>query len=904
MIILLLVAAAGSSLAAFNFSEVSQMVQKGPQRGLEALESLGAGAGDGFYMAIYQDTVANPSRLVEEQIQQRFGIDFRVDLSAPKMTGQYTFLDFFEDPTGYHQSPAAPTLKQSLQSDCVRIKTAQADDEERRWALVKRRLGERQQHLEDPQQAQLPSDEQIDREVLTRLIGLIDTEAQAQLDRALDDIPEYRGLGSQSLLLRCYEDFSAAVDFELKLQTLLHPSRKQLEALQTFVNGRLDDFSSAAAFTDIGTGSAFPKYDLLFDIDVIDFIIFGSPIATDITRPGQVTGDSTDVGRYGDYQDIVENSVTASGIQPPSSSPAREGGASTTSSTSTPPAAVRDLSGEGVTTGGFGTSSLADAGPYCVAEYQGISLDFSALDPIEETPETGREISAIEAARERTAVGQARERTAATTPATETGSARSPEAIGDLPGEGKHQLGKNRQALCEGTTGFDFGNDMIKLIFCVDIAFEKVGKTWQTTREADCLACQIAKINQTFEERVLKTSVRPHKNTGTVMESALCEDAFGDDIGFFNFIEWVPVKFYDDICYPQGGVTDESFAELVGYPEIVLRVNRPGFYVSCDVDFKEEKAIERCREAIGGNELSYEEFQSAYLSSLNQKITSPDQIDKETNVWAKLVGDQGIAQRELHFLLYQMGKDEPQYGEEEGFPQDYKIRLDYLERTLAEIQRDNTLVVDAARDQKAEQLICLKGFAAGRQQGENRYNCREYEDTFREFERDVHAERERVSRLLRRWNQRSRDFNGENSCGVFTGSGPVDAFFKTFEDRLSPDYFLTTNYRKTQTPEEQITQQIAANTEIEDLNRLFFEINQQVEAFSLSEQQHVQQEAFQSDQERSLQLYTALGEELANFRSAIRGLTDWWAEMINNKQFISKGGERINVLESYFEKLQ
>src|SRR5690606_5581572 len=97
---------------------------------------------------------------------------------------------------------------------------------------------------------------------------------------------------------------------------------------------------------------------------------------------------------------------------------------------------------------------------------------------------------------------------------------------------------------------------------------------------------------------------------------------------------------------------------------------------------------------------------------------------------------------------------------------------------------------------------------------------------------------------------------------------------------------------------------ISANMQIDDLNRLFSEISQQVEFIDQSKAQDALKQAFESSQDDSLLLYSAFAAELTNFRSTLQAFTDWWAKMVDEKDFISKGGQRINVLESFFEKLR
>lgn len=899
---MLLALAGWGTVFALDFSDVAEVSENEASRGA-SLSSLGEGEGTGFYMAIYEDVVREPNKQVEEKLKDRFGVDFRVDLSPTDEAGQGTFADFFEDPfASQYSGISAPSFESSLQSDCVRIRASQAQDVGRRWELLKKRLRERGQafdegEIPEPENFEQDADEVITRELLNRLIGLVDEESQTRLEEAFNTIPEYRDLSQQDALIRCYNDFSREVDYELKLQSILHPTQQQAQVLQTFMNNRLDDFSDQNSLY----GSSFPQYDLLFDIDVIDYILFGSPLSTNIQQSGNGSGflassggSSTAFGQT-EVNPFDPSNTTTDGSE-------QNGGASAAEA-QTVPLGVTDLN----PTGGFGTSTASFAGPFCSDDVDGEELDFTPLQEREEdtitiAPGLSQQVSG-------------------TLPPAEVIDSNPGNIVPDQDvttavvgvndgGEGQFQPSVNLNVLCEGSAGVNFGNDFLKLLFCINIGFEKQGKTWQTTRDENCIACFLYEMNQIFEEYVLSRSVRPHKNTGTIMESAICEDGYGDDIGFHFFLEWTPVKLFPDICYPEGGNGNdagarEQYAEMVGYPEVLQRVNREGLYVQCEADFKDENSQDRCREAIGGDELTYEQFQQAYVSTLDVENPpfSLDDVDRE-NVWAKLVGDQGIAEREVHLLLYRLGQDNAQYGEDEVIPQDFKVRLDKLRTRVDEIKRDDSLIVDAYQDQKTAQLLCVKGFSfASAENNAFAQSCNE-EDSFAQLEADILAEQNRIMRITQRWNTRSRDFNKQNQCQVFTGSGPIDAFWNTFEDKFDGGYYIQTDLRKTQSLQEQITGQIAENADLSDFESLFSAIESETQTIARVQQRQEQQESFETDQQRSLQLYTAFGAELATFRANMRALTDWWSEMVDEKQFVSKGGQRINVLESFFEKLQ
>jgi hypothetical protein len=907
----LILVAAGTALSdftrgdvdKFNWSDVNSTIRGGADAAIRAGQIRGddidvatgtsSAKGNGFYEAIYADTVRNPNKLAEKKIKERFGIRFKVDLAPASRQGQFLFYDFFKNPGGALSNPVVPTLQDTLQSDCVRIRSAQADDEVRRWNMVKRRIQEQQKAAESG------SGETTNREILLRLGNTIDDVAKAQVANALANVPELKSLNSQDILLKCYQDISSAVDFEFRLQSILNPSRKHLEALQTFMNGRLDDFTQSIPLTDISYGTSFPQYDLLFDIDVIDLLFFGTPVAT---TSGVASGGSADPSG-GNSRPFTDYAA----IQAVTSSEPGDGGSTTSESPGVPSpntssTGVNSPSQDGSSddstssTSAFGSSSNQFAGPMCTELETGLDLDYTELDAV--------------------ASGATGVITTPPTPTPQAPPVSVPPSSSPLPSnggplsippgevltqEGTYNLGLNRQALCEGTLGINFGNDMLQLLFCIDIKFSKLGKTWQSTPQENCIACHLTAMNQVFEEIIFKSSVRPHKNTGTIMESGICEDGYGDDLGFFSFIEFVPVKLYPELCYPKGGVTPTQYAELVGYPELLARVNKPGFEVQCDVHFIDEDAVKRCKEAVGGNTLNYYQFQEHYLESINLEtpMTSVGEGDRG-NTWVRLVGDQGVVERELHLFLYRLGQAQEQYGESVKVPQDFKAQYDYLRGQLDRIQKS-----DLSEERKLEQLMCLKGsFYGGQVSGENAFECEQYEYTYRQVDEAVSRERDRISGLTAGWNARSRDFNQENQCDTFSGSGIVDAFKEEFKGRFSFDYFLETDVRRAQSPAEQITRQVTDNSDIDDLNRLFSEINSQLDSVAQGKTQEQLRAEFQSSQESSLLYYSAFAVELGTFRSILKSYSDWWDKMLTDQQFISKGGQRISVMESFLEKLR
>jgi hypothetical protein len=903
LVLLLLVGGSSYASAEFNFSDVKEVSDNKLSRG-GSVSSLGEGEGAGFYLTIYEDIVKNPNKRVESAVKKRFGVDFRVDLGPAKKSGKLIFTDFFKDPlTKNYKDRATPTLKSSLTTDCVRIKAAQAEDEKRRWDLVKKRLGERKQAIEDgdikvPAPAPQSEAEIVNRELLTRLIGLVDERSDERLQQAISEIPDATTLNEQDTLLRCYSDFSREVDFELRLQSILHPTRRQMQVLSTFMNDRLDDFTDQNSLY----GSSFPRYDLLFDIDVIDYIIFGSPVST-TAGVSAAAGLPKKTGGFSDYAQITDATKSS-------------GGSDTAGGRPDDPNRNESIEGnssgsDGPEDGGFGSSTGSFAGPFCADDLDGLDLDERLLDPKERTELARRD-------EDDTPVDDGLEDLVPLSDLEDVDKDEDPEREGvSDTGEGKFQLGPNLTGVCEGTVGVDFGNDFLKLLFCINIGFEKKGRSWATTRDEDCIACHVYRMNEVFEEYVLKSSIRPHKNTGTIMESAICEDGHGDEVGFHFFVQTVPVKLFPDICYPEAGDGNDDevraeYADMVGYPEVLHRTDRETMYVECEADFKgKDKEKKRCRDAILGKEkLEYEGFRKAYMADIKRayqedpksRLQDIDRVDKDSNVWAKLVGDHGIAERELHVFLYRLGQVTARYQEDEVIEQDFKKRQDDLERRLKALENRT----DLGEIEKLEQYLCVKGFALAVQKDrKTKLDCDKDADTLVALEDDIITERNRVMRITQRWNSASKEFGRENKCATFSGSGLKDAFWdKTLSEKTDPGYFFETDYRRTQTPEQQLTGQLATNADLSDFDSLFSAINQEVEFVASAQTRKKQQVQFQTDQEKGLQLFTAFAAEMNNFRTNMQALTNWWFEMLDDNQFVNKGGQRINVLESYFEKLR
>jgi len=939
--LLLLTLSLTSSVSALDFSALSEAVQKGPAQGLEGLASATSGTGSGFYMSIYEDVVRNPNQEVEQAMKQQFGLDYQINLAPARQTGQYVFWDFFKDPWANPETAVEPSITSTIQSDCVRVAAARVDDEARRWRLVRKRLDQRNRAFEAPVSEISPENQRIDRETLNRLIGQVDKTAEERVQAAMELIPSYRGLTDQQQIFNCYQEMSRRASFELQLQTILHPQKKQLEVMQTFVNGRLDDFSHEAVGTDVTYGSSFPRYDLLYDIGVIEMLIFGSPVssrsgASSRSNASRANENVRTPRTFQDLEDVFPFTGPGDEDGPTVSSSLQSRTVRTSGSSFETVESDADEAEETIEdpdkTKSFGSSSTSFGGPFCVDPHEGISLQYgdspAEVDDESETDDAGEGLD-TEVIR-RDVDGELEIVTVETTvtpppSVQDAGQGDTAEAEIDQDTEGRIAYGNNRQALCEGPLSVDFGNDLLRLLFCIDIEFAKTGKNWETLRDEHCIACHINHMNRTFEQLVFQSSVRPHKNTGTIMESGICEDGFGDDIGFHFFLEVVPVRFYPEICYPTGGVSQEEYAEYVGYPELYQRLKNPGLYIECDKDFPgDEEAVKRCQKALGNrNRYSYDELKQEYQNAMKDQsvplatvdepwvslmnddgdkyyladgIEELSDIDPDSNVWARLVGDQGIAEAQLHFFLYRQGKAPPRFGEDELFVKDYELRLQYIRETMDEILRDRSLQVTAETDQKMEQMLCLKGYT--------QYQCDEYRDTLRRYEDDITRERDRVEFLTGRWNQRSRDFNGENSCQTFSGSGSVDAFLDTFGDAVHGDYYLETDTRRTQSPEQQVTGQVQANTGLQDLGAIFAQIDQQVQYMAESQESERQLEQFQTVQERNLALNSALAVELTAFRAHITAMTNWWADMVDKKQFVSKGGQRINVLQSFLEKLR
>ncbi|MDF2379668.1 MAG: hypothetical protein P1V18_05655 [Candidatus Gracilibacteria bacterium] len=834
--------------------------------------------GKGFYMSIYKNVVVEPNEMMKEELSQRFGLDFKISLQPKALTGQKTFVSLYDSPADGYSPQYIPELTNTLDESCARIQAGVIDQEARRMDLLFARLQDKKIFAEKKTVKPEPTQDELDIAAVNRLIQSFPAVKEGFVQELVKNIPQGNQLDEQSVLLDCDREIRDAVDFEMRLQQLLHPHRKQLEILQTFMNGKLEDFEGL------------PRYDLLLDIDVIESVFFGTGVSS-----GDTGGKNTEEKKRKDealevFRDVVDSTVA----ELPGSGVATGVGSQSFVRALLDPfenAFLGKISGES-TTLGFGKRSSASAGPLC-PDQAGLGLDFSTIGKTNDVQNrdlgTLEDIAASRAAEiiRQDAVDldidlQERVAQRLANPVVENGQLQ----------EGK-QTALNAQSVCQGNTGFDFGNQLIRMVFCLSIEFNKVGKTWKVVRD-DCISCHIAKMNQVFEEMLLNKSVRPHKNTGTIMESALCEDAYGNDVGFFSFIEWVPVKFYPDICYPEGGITNEGTARLTGYPELVSKLEQSGNSVDCRT-LESDEAKDTCRDAlVFTNTMSSSEYDGAYLIKDDR--------------WKRLVGERGEVERELHEFLVRLGKAEPRHGEEAILFDDekkhYQKRRECLAQRIHLIQT-SSLPVSTLEDQKTLQLLVVKGYSnADIQPGLVPEGC-DAVDTVSTLEKDITDERNRVMKEAARFNQAARDFNRNSSCGPFSDPGLLDQLVDFAENRvISGSYYIDTEFRATQTPQEKVSGQILDNTDITDIDVLLNEIGQAVENNQESLKEEQNKRVFQMMQEKSQVLPSALGQELNSLRTNLQSFTDWWSEMVDKKQFVDESGTRINALESFTKKVR
>ncbi len=932
-------------------NKIVQGIRQAPKDVYEAVHGFGEGSGTGFYMSIYESVVSQPNTAVENRIKERFGISsFSLDIAPASGSGPQIFTDFFKVGASSLFSPVKryqPNLFGSLQQDCRRIKAAQISDTERQWDLVSARVQEQIDELNKKIITGKASDvEKKKMENLKASRANIEAVKVASMVLLTQQVSKKVNLDQQALLT-CYVEFSHDIDFEIQLQKLLHPHSVQLEAMQTFTNGKLDDFTRSGGElnpTDINLGYVFPRYDLLLDLQAIDTLIFGSPLVID--RPDSVAPAGTPGAKkktFSNYpelaQAVMENQKSVESIvgkplpnlinpnsnlqpvvspQPDSSGKVLFKVAPGSGIESIPPSS------------GFGSGigAIVIAGPTCpVTNRSGLSLDYSTVGKAPGTVATvSPAFDEVQYVRKLTgnepALVSSRDTTLPNTnifapPLLTPGRPLSEvdqhiaKDIDQLKARGQFSVGKNEKAACQGASGLNLSNDFLDLSLCLDFKMSKTGKTWKSVNDDTCLQCQIAKMNQVFEDKVLKKSVRPHKNTGTIMESGLCEDATSSNMNWGGLIEWVPVKLFDDLCYPKAGVSQEDYAKLVGYPEIVSKIDQSDKEIICRGDFIDPDAIARCSKAISGPKMSYEQFKMYYLKGLdwlvklqkgNQNahgIEQPEDADKEKNTWARLVGDRGIVERELHVLLYRLGKVPAQFEEDKNIQQDFKKRLDGLRAKLKTIQD-----LPESED-KIQQFLCLKGYFYGEQQqagGVKAFDCAGFSETFKKLDDDVNAERTRIGKMLKRWNQMSADFDRDHACSVFDSMS-----FKRLEqgivNRFSSDFYLDTNTGRKEAPEDQFLKQISVNRGIDDLSQLFSEVDKSISTVKDVNDQKIKAQQVTNDQQVVLQ-FAQIRDEFKQFQTNLGSLTDAWGKMIQTDSFVSKSGGRISILESFLEKIK
>lgn len=851
-------------------------VQGGPRvlgEGLDGLSEQINGRGTGFYMSIYKNVVNEPDEMLKEQLSNRFGLNFELSLQPQTLSGQETFAALYDAPANSYQPRYVPELENTLDQICARIRAGAIDEELRFWDLAHRRLKDQKIFTERPDPVSDQNQNEIDVAAVNRLIQSFPSVKEGFVQDLVKQIPTSQELLDQDTLFDCDREIRDAVDFEMRLQQLLHPQRKQLEVLQTFMNGKLEDFEGL------------PRYDLLLDIDVIESIFFGTGVTS-----GEVAQSSREKKEREEQALEVFRDITDSTVSELPDGGVRTGGGSLSFVRSLldpfERAFVSQIPDQPSTLG-FGKRSGQSAGPFC-PDRAGLGLDFSTVGQTPaSTGQSSQTLEELEASRAAEIIRRDGGDVDLDVPSG-VRIAEPEQEDGELQ-EGQQSV-VNSQSVCQGNSGFDFGNPLIRMVFCLTVEFKKVGKTWQVVSD-DCISCHIAKMNQVFEEMLLTKSVRPHKNTGTVMESALCEDAYGNDVGFFSFIEWVPVKFYPDICYPQGGITNEDTARLTGYPEIVAKVSQPGNSYDCRT-LEDDKAKERCQDAlIFSDTIDSDQYDLAYVI--------------RDELWKRLVGERGEAERELHEFLYRLGKTEPRHGEEEFLEQDLKQRKECLNQRIQLVQSNADLAVSGDTDKKTVELLKIKGYFEGESAAATVPEGCDAADTVSQLESDISAERDRVVREAARFNQAARDFNRKSACGPFSDPGFYDQFANFVDDQvLNGDYYLDTKFRATQTPQERVSGQILENTDVDDIDTLLNEIGQAVENNQESLREKRELESFAQRQAKSQVLPSALAQELTSLRTNLQSFTDWWSEMVDKKQFVNKSGKRINALESFLEKVR
>ena len=862
----------GSS-AQSGVDAVSNAIRQSPGALGSGLSAVGQGfqqaagqqVGRGFYMKIYEQIVAEPNKKVKEQLNSRFAVNINLRPQPLSRTGSYTFLDLYEEQGKTETNQYVAELTGDLSQICRRYLGGMMDDQVKALDLLAKRLQQKQEFA---------SAQEL-RSLVNQINTLLPSVPAARAKLIQQRLEELSALDTtdQQVLLNCERDLRDEIGFESRLQTLLNPSRTQLEALYTFMNGQLEDY-----------GFGLPKYDLLLDIDVIEAIFFGTGISSGISGDGRVAVDPRRQAALETFQELTGSAYeelpeTTTGVVTRSTS-------SVFSRLFSPftESFITKIPGERQTLG-FGTGSSSASGAFCPDDI-GLNLNYNTVGraPAETSVPSSADSAGTDPEGGVSTLGtlvQQDQISLQGAPAMPTGK---PDVVNGQLQEGNKRSNLNAQSACQGTTGLDFGNDLLRLVFCLTVEFKKVGKTWTKARE-DCIACQVYAMNQIFEEQLLSRSVRPHKNTGTIMESAICEDGYGDDVGFFSFIEWVPVKFYPDICYPSGGVTNADRGEIIGYPEILAKLEKPAGEVECEVDFKDEEAKNSCFQALNGiGYANYDYFKQAYLD--------------RSEFWTNLVGERGQAERELHDFLYRLGKVPPVHGEEEQLEQDLLEKRRQIEQRIGEIRNNPNLIVSADRDEKTEELLCLKGYFR------TDSNCLPGQLSIDQFERELFRERERVMTRLKRYNQRQNDFSQTTSCSPFALPGLFEQLGDFLTNRVfDADYYLDTRFRRTQTPVEKLTGQITTNTDIDDIDTLLSTINSELEFNQQSLENEVTQREFEGAQDQSRILAEAFGPELNNFRTIMTQFTDLWSEMVDKQQFVSKSGKRINALESFLQKV-
>jgi hypothetical protein len=860
------------------------------------------GTGANFYGDIY-GSIKQGTRLgFLDEMNRSSGMAFEEDL----LSG-FKLPDFFWDyATEANPNPAFEVVTTTVDAgQCAQVFAQQAMREQQQYRVLRARLLERIDS-DDSFLGGLAVDDYLKRfdEATPELLSLAEAEALSGVIRNTTD---------------CASTIEKEAAFESRLSLLFTPLEQELEVQQTFANGTLSDFQKGVGngvrqyFNRSGFGDpGLPKYDLVFDLELVEKILFGTGVSIDSGDVAQGGSDPRNSDNtYDAYSDHLKDALKGTDDSQVGSVVLPGGGVlpidngSQTSTTALPSAGSAGGSRSGgAVAGAVGPDGRPIEGDKAVCPYDtGISLNFSGIGsdgsfrPIDTAFGGLDTVNGLGSGGPASRIGRAVDAAFGGGGLEDLTTQELVAELLLLP-DLSLEAAQNADAECEMYRG-----DYLSYVFCIRVEFAKVGKTWEVERVNDsCIACQLRKLNKIIEEELLARNLRPHKNAGLIMESGICADAYSDDIGFFIDVQKVPVKFYDPICYPSAGVYPTEMAAINGHPSFVSQLMKgemncldPEIAINAD-------AKKVCSEVIHNGKMTKEQFASYYR-----------QRDEK---WAKLVGSQGIAQRRLHDFLVRMGVEDPVLDEDtkpvrvygpsgnlESWNSLYENGDGTVNWNFQERKRSILLGLKETRGDPIGQM-CWRGLL--RQAADTTCLSMNIVDSLYQLDLDIFNERSRLMTDLERWKQQKRALETNATCSAFEGDGPLDTFGKFLEDRTvgKAPFYTEPKYDKGESVEGTLTRQILDNVRIGELGSFFDAFQEQLDAGSRLGENVTAAADFEAMGKHLQTQMKVMERELVTMKQYLGLFNKQWARLDELTVVVEDSPDKISVLEEFKEKIR